>query len=336
MSIDFPGELLSASSGSAGDVVATRNQHGPYTKPRVTPADPATALQLALRAHLSTCCLAWNSTLTQAEREAWERYALAVRLPGRLGRKNHAGGVAMYVRSNVPRLQAAEVTLPRIDAAPALHDLGPYTPLPRIALNFNDDTIHPFFAESDAWCTESGAAMLFYASPPKSPARNFWKGPYQYAGPLLGSDPALSSPGTVHLPIPAGAYPRVLVRARVTRADGRLSQSFFLPADYTTQTAPIPLSATFVPAVPRSFIDVVFDQLIRRELHHNFNWTARYHTTLYGCLGRQTTDYTVRLTLRLLAVQPGPDVISYLATVPDVHGLLNGVPVAAFTNFPVL
>ncbi len=336
MSIDLPTELLTASSGSVGDVVASRNQHAPYLRPRTVPTDPATALQVIVRNHLTTCVLAWNDTLTQSDRNTWERYALAVQIYGRLGRRNRISGIAMYIRCNVPRLQADEPTLTRIDVAPDLQDLGSYTPLERIVLNFNDDTIHPVFTESDAWVGDTGAAMLLYASAAKPLTRTFWRGPYRYAGPLIGGDPQLSSPGTIPLPAGASVDQRVFVQGRVTQADGRLSHTFRLPADAASQAAPVPISALFIPGPPRPRIAITYDQPIARQSPTGTNWTARFNDTQLGFQSRSIANELVTITWTVLGVMPGPDVVNYSAATPDHRGLFNGVDVAAYANFPVV
>lgn len=337
MSIDIPTELLTASSGSVGDVVASRNQHGPYFRPRTTPTDPASAQQLAVRAALSECVTAWNATLTPAERKGWDVFALHVRTRAALGRSTNAGGLGMYIRANVPRLQAAEPSLQRVDVAPTLQDSGGFTPITRVVLNVVDDTIHPFFDASDDWPTETAAAMLFYASPPQPLTRNFWAGPYRYAGPILGRPfPPHPSPATLPIPFPATATDRVFIRGRVTRSDARLSPSFRLPADTVPQVPPLPTSAAIF-AGPPIRIHVVFDALLRRQSLNRANWTARilgrnFNVTTAGVSPDRTF---IALPGTLGTPNPGPNVVSYAPPPSDVVGLLTGLDVLAFTDFPI-
>ncbi|MCK4415395.1 MAG: hypothetical protein KAY32_17810 [Candidatus Eisenbacteria sp.] len=331
MPLDVPAELLTASSGSAGDVVHTRNQHGRYVKPRVVPADPATALQVAVRNHLAECVAAWNATLTQPERAAWERYARALRLTGPTGRRNNVGGLPTYIRSNVPRLQAAGGSIGRVDEAPTLHDLAPFTPVPRVVLNVVDDTFHPFFAESDAWVGESGAAMLFYVSAPRPLSVNFWNGPYKYAGRLTGGDPALSSPATLPLPTGADLGERVFIRLRVTRNDARLSQPVSLPANVVPQVAPVFTDASFAQVTPTRFtLTVNFDALLRRQVHASGVWFFRYMNWLHYPFLAVTSGNAIVLTTLTGPPNPGPDAVWYQPPPSDVYGLLTGLPVAGF------
>lgn len=324
--------LVSRASGSVGDLVFSHNQHGPYTRDRTAPVDPATVRQLAVRAALSALVTAWRTVLTQTERQAWDVFSLAVRTRTALGTSTNAGGLAMYVRANVPRIQAEEVTLPRVDAAPTLYDHAPFTPVPRVVLNLVDKTFHPFFLESDPWVTETGAAMIFWASLPVATTRNFFKGPYQIAGTLLGSDIRLSSPATLEVPQPAIPPNRVFVRGRVTRADGRLSESFRLPADPVAQVAPLPVSAVFTPLIfPRAFVDVTFDALIKPQPHFPGNWTVRRGNSIWAVTGVAVLQDVVRLAIINVGVQIGLDIVAYTATPPDLNGLLTGLPVLPFT-----
>lgn len=331
-------ELLTASrSGSVGSVTHGRNQHGPWTRPRVTPADPSTVFQQAVRTAMSQCVTAWNATLTQSERAAWERYALALRQPSTIGRQNNVGGLGMYVRSNVPRLQAAEVSLPRVDVAPSLFDLAPFTLPPRVVLNVVDQTLHPFFDLADDWPTEPGAAMLLWASPAQAGNVTFYKGPYRYAGSILGRVfPPERTPGTIPLPFPAGQAETVFIRGRVTRNDARLSSSFRLPANIVPQIPPAPLVA-HAAFGPPWVITVTFDALLQAALLNVPNWSAVLLGRLFVVASASVSpDRTgVLLAGTLGAPAPGAPSVTFAPPPNDAVGLLTGLPVVPFANFPI-
>lgn len=336
MAIDVPHQpLLTATSGSVGDVVFSRNRHGPYTRARTAPFDPSSARQLAVRAALSQCVTAWNATLTESERRGWDAYALAVRRSTAIARSTNAGGLAMFVRANVPRIQAAVGGIPRVDQAPASFTDPPLTPITRVVLNFVDDTLHPFFDESDPWVTETDAALIFQASAPRPTTVNFFNGPYQFADTILGH-PVLppTSPGTIPLPVPAGTNTRVFVRFRLTLSDSRLTEPIRLPADPGAQVAPIPILATFVVGPPNT-VDVLFDQLIRNQFHDPGNWRVRFNNTRWTTTIAGTDRDVVRLFLSVPTLSPGIDAVSYLPPPDDVHSLLNGLPAPPIRNFPI-
>lgn len=330
--------LVSRASGSVASTTFGRNQFGPWTRIRGIPTDPNTALQQVVRDAMATLTARWTDILTSAQRYSWDLYARSVRRPGRLGRSNDVAGLPMYVRSNVPRIQANEASLPIVDQAPSLQTLTPYTlPAPTV-LNVVDDTIHPFFAAADAWANETGAAMLFYASPPQSLDVHFYKGPYRFAGAILGdTGTPPPSPGTLPIPFPAVIGQRVFVRGRVTRADARLSPSFRLPADTGTQAAPLPILAEAFPGFPGVFT-VTFDQLLKNQTHDNLNWFIRWNNLVWA-VDNVFTLPGLNDLLAILSHSVSPliiaDTVTYFPPPFDVHGGLNGVPVLLFFGFPI-
>lgn len=332
MAIVVPAELLTASSGSVGGTVFSRNQHGPYIRDRVFPTDPASPAQLAVRAALTECVNAWRNTLTQSERSSWDTFALAVRTRTALGRSTNAGGLGMFVRANVPRIQAAVGAPPRVDLAPASHTSGSPSPIIRIVLNHLADTLHPFFTASDPWVTEDDAALLFYASPPQPLTRNFWAGPYRFAGKISGhSASPPTSPGTIALPFPAGGNRRVFVRFRLTRADARLSPAGRLPADLVPQVAPLFTDAFFTVVPPTTFtLTVNFDALLVDQFHDPASWLFRFQDRLHNPFLAVTSDNAIVLTTLTGPLNPGPDFVRYAPPVQDVVGLLAGLRVRAF------
>ena len=326
--------ILTQQSGSVGETVFSRNQHGPYIRDRTVPTDPATALQVAVRTALAQCVTAWRATLTETERQAWNLFAHAVRVRTTLGRRTNAGGLGMYIRANVPRLQAAVGISPRVDQAPTLLTSAQFTPITRVVLNVVDDTIHPFWDRDDAWSAETGAAMLFWVSAPKPLTRNHWTGPYRFAGKISGRlFPPLQSPATIPIPVPAALGERVFVRFRVTRADGRLSHDARLPADTVPQVAPLPLSARMRPGLPRRVV-LTFDDLIRVETHSTAPWQVTFNSRVFTVIGvpsglNPSTELT--LLLNRAGTTLLPDQVVFAPPPADVNGLLTGLPAAAFT-----
>jgi hypothetical protein len=332
MLIVDPTDLLTASSGSVGETVFSRNQHGPYTRDRTVPTDPQTLRQRAVRNIFGVLSTAWCAELTETERQGWDAFALAVRTRTALGRSTNAGGLGTYIGANVPRIQALVGGSPRVDQAPTLYTAPPVTSVTRIVLNIVDDTIHPFFDPTDAWASELDAAMLFYVSAPRPLTVNFWKGPYRLTGKVLGGSPPPSSPATLAIPIPAGPDERVFVRARVTTADGRLSSSIRVPADIVPQVAPLYVGAVpaFIP--PATFtLQVTFNALIRDQVHDPTAWLFRWNDRLFFPTSAVTHGNAVLLTAPFGGVNVGLDVVRYNPTTPDVFGLLTGIAVADFT-----
>lgn len=216
--------LFTEASGSLGGLTASRNRGGQYLRARAIPVNPNTPQQQAIRGFVANLTSLWNSTLSAAQRTSWDEYALNVPLPDPLGEPRNVGGLAMYVRSNVPRLQAA---LPRVDTGPEVFNLGPFTNPVFATFAAATQDFQVTFDNTDAWANEDDSAMLVLGSRPQNDAINFFKGPYRFAGSIDG-DAATppTSPATIVNPFVFGVGQRVFVQARVSRADGRLTLPF--------------------------------------------------------------------------------------------------------------
>lgn len=223
MLITFGG-VGTAGSGSIGGVTYSRNRGGAYARARVIPVNPGTPFQSAVRGLLAQLTSLWQTALTAVQREAWDTYALNVPLPGPLGEPRNVGGLGMYIRSNVGRLQAL---MPRVDTAPVIQNLGDYTPPSVISVTAAGPLISIGFEPLDDWANEDDAAMLLYTSRGRPPTTNYFKGPYRFAGKIDGD---AITPETSPFAL-VGAFSvavgnKTFIRAVVTRADGRLSADF--------------------------------------------------------------------------------------------------------------
>lgn len=219
----FKSLLFAQTSGSMGGVTFSHNRGGLYTRSRAIPTNPATPFQEVIRNATTQLTNFWLDTLTVAERLAWETYAENVTVTDRLGEQMKLPPLAMYVRSNVSRLQQG---LPRQDAAPVIFNLGGFTG-PSFTFAQATSTLSVTFEPGDGWANEDDSAMLVYTSREQNPTIKFFKGPYRLAGAVLG-DLALppTSPADIVTPFPAAVGNRIFVQVRVTRADGRLSEAF--------------------------------------------------------------------------------------------------------------
>jgi hypothetical protein len=200
---------------------------------RAIPTNPNTVQQQAVKGFLSQLTALWSITLTLSQRQAWDAYAAAVLLPNAQGEPRNVGGIGMYVRSNSVRLQAG---LDRVDDGPTNHTLAAMTnPALTVATVGAGNDLTFTFDPGDGWATATGGALLLWGSRSINVTRNFFKGPYRYAGAVLGDDTTPpTSPGNVE-----GAFPNILglnvhVRFRCVTKDGRVSSSF---RDFVAVTA---------------------------------------------------------------------------------------------------
>jgi len=222
--VKFKSALVTQVSGSIGGFTAAHNSGGMYLRGRAVPTNPNTAAQQAARTALAACVAAWNTTLNDDQRAAWAVYSSNVPLVDALGDAREVSGLAMFVRCNQPRIVAG---LDLVDDGPTVMQEGELSPV-----SIDDITIGGLgtaavdvaFDGDDAWAAETGGALLIQVGVPQSPGVNFFAGPFRFADSVDGVDEmAPTSPQTVDSPFPIGDGNRVFIRARATRADGRLS-----------------------------------------------------------------------------------------------------------------
>lgn len=218
---------LAGPSGSLGGTVFSRNRAGSYIRVRAIPVNPNTPFQQLVKSIMGMLSAVWVEILTDAQRDSWNSYALNVLMPNRIGELINVGGLGMFQRSNIPRLQTELTGLTEVDQAPTIFDLGSYTHPDFAAPSEATQDVAVSFTATDDWVGEDGAAMLLYGSRPQNPSINYFQGPYRLMGAIEGDGTTPpTSPATLNLPFTVAAGHRVFFRATVSRVDGRLSSQF--------------------------------------------------------------------------------------------------------------
>lgn len=216
--------LITSASGSIGGLTASHNRGGLYLRARTIPTNPNSVYQQAVRGSVAALSARWLNVLTDLQRTRWGAYAYAVPIPDTLGEPRNCGGLAMYIRSNVPRIQAG---LAIVDDGPTIFTL-PWTvgiSTSTYAATTNDFAVA--FDNTDSWANEDGGAILVLGSTPQNASVNYYKGPYRYAGVIEGDAVTPpTSPATIVNPFEFEVAHNVFTQLRVTRADGRLSLPF--------------------------------------------------------------------------------------------------------------
>lgn len=221
----FKGTHISEASGSLAGVTYSHNRGGQYMRARAVPVNPNTQQQQDVRNYMASRSSAWGSVLTQAQRDGWEAYADQVLLTDSLGEPRKATGLNHYVRCNVPRMQAAMAGSP-LQVAPATFDLGSYSNPVLGVIDASATTASIAYTNGDAWAIAAGGAMLVYASAGQGPAVAYFKGPYRYAGKVLGAATPPTSPFVATLPFAVQVGQKVFVKISFIQVDGRLSSPF--------------------------------------------------------------------------------------------------------------
>lgn len=175
--------LVTQISGSFGGMTGSHNRGGLYLRARSIPVDPATTLQQAIRDAMSSLAARWRDTLTPAQRDDWRTYATNTPLLSPLGDPRDVGGLPMYTRGNVIRLQLGESV---VDDAP-LAGVPELTTPTNLALLTGDGLLTGDLI-ADPWVDLGGNFLAIYASRPLSAAIGFYKGPYRLIGSVEGNN----------------------------------------------------------------------------------------------------------------------------------------------------
>lgn len=207
--------------GRLGSMVATMNKSGLCMRNWVVPANPNTSAQQGVRGTLKTLAVAWSSTLTVAQRAAWEAYAATLTFVSKLGTPYTISGFDAYVMGNGARIVGG---LSRIDAGPTVGGLATFTSIVP-TFDASDHTISIAYTNTDAWAGEVGGALTVRRCPIGFRAGvTFYEGPFIYAGKAVGAVIPPTSPLVITLSVGAivtGTQYAVAVRS--VRADGRCS-----------------------------------------------------------------------------------------------------------------
>jgi len=220
----FTSPVYSDAWGSIAGLVYSRNRTGMYTRARVTPVNPQTEFQQAVRANQAELVAAWTAVLTPAQRAAWDAYALAVPKVSH-GISTNITGQNWYIACNALRLQSGFAL--RLDDAPTILQQG----LPPSELTVTrvgaSQTWNVAFDNADPWANETEGYLLLYGSRGMNPSRNFFKGPYRYISAVVGDGTVPpTSPQVMTAPFTIVSGQKYFFSARAIYADGRISTPF--------------------------------------------------------------------------------------------------------------
>lgn len=221
--VKFGGGIVQMSGSIAGNTFA-RNRSGNYCRARTKPINPNTSNQQVIRAALTALSTRWSQTLTAAQRTAWNLYASSVAMKNALGEVIYLSGYNQYLRSNVIREQSG---LTIIDAGPTIFELPEKDSTLAIAASEGSQEISVTFDDSKDWVGESGAHLITFQGQPQNAQRNFFAGPWRLMGVVDGDDTTPpTSPDAEAVAFVIAELQRQWTYARISRADGRLSEPF--------------------------------------------------------------------------------------------------------------
>ena len=220
------GAIATVISGSVAGLTFARNRFGAYVRARTKPVDPGSARQVAARTRMGFLAEQYHeSPMDDAKRLAWDVYASGISAKNRIGEDITLTGMNAFVAGNAVKLLNGSDF---VEDGPIVIGLPAQDPLFSVALS-EASGITVTFDDTFEWLDEDDAYLSIELGKPQNPSRNFFGGPYRWALGLAGdSITPLTSPEG---PTAVTAWTllegqKLWVRARILRADGRVSNAF--------------------------------------------------------------------------------------------------------------
>jgi hypothetical protein len=167
----------------------------------------------------------WSDTLTIAQRAAWAVFAAAVSTKNKLGETIYLSGFNQFVKSNIALVNGGKAM---VAAGPVVLELPGEDTAFASAIDAGTSLITLTFDEEKDWCDEDEAHLIVQMGLPKAAGVNFFGGPWRHAGVIDGDNAAPPTTPDTSLTVPfvVGNGQKVWTRAKIQRADGRLSDWF--------------------------------------------------------------------------------------------------------------
>jgi len=167
------GAIIVAGSGKVGGHVASKNKSGSYIRTKVTPSNPQSLAQLAVRGQFTSNTKAWGA-LTDAQRASWNAAAQSYKGSNVFGDSVTPSGFNLFVKLNGNLLNIGEAII-----LTAPENIGA-EPLSSLAATANHTThavtltFAPAIAATDK--------MVVMATAPQQPGKSFVKNLYKKVG----------------------------------------------------------------------------------------------------------------------------------------------------------
>lgn len=218
----YRSQIITAASGSVGGLTFLPSRGGMALRGKAIPTNPNTTRQSTIRILHAFLTSYWVERMSRTNRDKWAAFAAHTPTPNALGDPIDIGGIAAWIRTQLPRLQAGlnlRPVPPRRFIASTFTPTWPYT-----VDSFAQRLIWGFDT-ADEWVKDLYAAMFVYIGRPQNQSVHSYRGSFRFAGALLGH-PFLppTSPANLPLPFHARIGQKVFYRITVTQADGRYSR----------------------------------------------------------------------------------------------------------------
>ncbi len=165
--------------GSIAGNVYSRGSYGAYIRNRVTPSNPSTVAQQAVRAALAEVAQGWSG-LTEAQREQWNTQAPNFSHTNIFGQGQNLTGFNLYgrINKNILDIGGATVSVP-----PVVTSVTNVT-----SLTLTADTTAGTMEAAFTPAIPATQTMVVWATAPQSAGKQFVKSEYRIIDTLLAAD----------------------------------------------------------------------------------------------------------------------------------------------------
>jgi len=182
-----PGPLVSEIRNALGAQVFSRNQWGAYTRARVNPLQTPTDDRVVAKDAMTAAAVAWGTTLTDAQRVAWNAFADAMQVRARSPITTDVNGYALFHKLWLLALWWSGNTLE--DPPPDLN-----TPALSSASLSSDGALAQLFLTFAPTPVPAGEILMVYATPPLNPGVSR---PYRWFKPIAVFTAGTASPQNI-------------------------------------------------------------------------------------------------------------------------------------------
>lgn len=175
------GAMMVDARNKLGGQVFSKNKAGSFIRRKVSPAQPRTAAQSAIRAGLTSLAKAWGGTLTADQRSAWTAFAKNTPSRDQFGNAVQLTGEQLFIKLNNAILYAGATLIadpPLSLVVPSISGMAPSavaaTPLIEIAT----PVPHPLLVTQ---------LYMVYATPQVSPGKTSISSLYSFVEKFAGT-----------------------------------------------------------------------------------------------------------------------------------------------------
>ena len=177
------GAIVVDGRGKIGGHVASKNRGGAYLRTKVTPSNPQTSFQAAVRNRLTNFSQSWRG-ITQNQRNAWNSAVSNFTKTDIFGDIKQPSGINLFIKlnSNLDQVGVGALTLPPLPAdVPAVISVQAQA----------DQTSQALDIAFDPATVPADTAFIIEVTAQVSPGRNFLKNEFRV---LTFADAAQTSP----------------------------------------------------------------------------------------------------------------------------------------------